>query len=255
MGTAGLDAYGALPVNELHAYGFVGRYVAEQPGKCITAAEAHGYRAAGKGLILVYEDNANDGLGGANAGAAKAQIARPILKEIGWPTDRPVHFAFDMPGFAADLPTFVACAKAFAAGIGRPPGVYGDVDTCTAAHNAGIRYLWQFGEGRAPGITVYQSPAITAPWGQSIDPDEALAHDYGQVPYASPTPPTPEIEMLLIVTNPNNGGQAVLNLADGTYFGFPSPDMLTFYEANGVPVAKRQPTKAEWEHFTQKGTI
>lgn len=87
------------------------------------------------------------------------------------------------------------------------------------------------------------------------------SHAQGRITYiraypVSPPAPIPtEEDMLLIVTNPNNNGQAVLNLADGTYFGFPDPDMLTFYEANGVKVAKRQPTKAEWAHFSQKGTI
>lgn len=75
-------------------------------------------------------------------------------------------------------------------------------------------------------------------------------------PIATLIPITPmEGDMLLIVTNPNNNGQAVLNLADGTYFGFPNGDMLSFYKENGVPVAKRQPSKAEWAKFTQKGTI
>ena len=75
---------------------------------------------------------------------------------------RPVYFACDMPGYAADLPSFVACAETFAKGIVRPAAIYGDVTTCTYAYEHGIRYLWQFGEGRAPGITVYQSRPIAS---------------------------------------------------------------------------------------------
>ena len=193
MTVNGLDAYGALPPAKLGAYDFVARYVSLQPGKCVTPSEMASYRAARKSIVLVYEDNADDGLGGANAGAAKAHLALPILKAIGWPQDRPVHFAFDMPGYAVDLPTFIRCAQAFAAGIGRPAAVYGDVDTCTASHSAGIKYLWQFGEGRAPGITILQGMSFTAPWGQSVDPDSALAEDYGQWPApVAPKPPKPK---------------------------------------------------------------
>lgn len=200
----GLDAYGALPISELGPYQFVGRYVAQQPGKYITAPEFQGYLKAGKSVILVYEDNPDDALGGAPVGTAKAKVALPILNAIGWPMNRPVHFAVDMPGYGADLPAFIACAEAFAAGIGRPAGIYGDVDTCTYAYQRGIRYLWQFGESRAPGVTVYQSPSTTAPWGQSIDPDEALALDYGQVPYEE-DPVTKDFVMKAGVTLLNSG--------------------------------------------------
>lgn len=183
MTISGLDAYGALPISELGSYLFVGRYIAQQPGKCITKAEYDGYLAANKTVILVYEDNAADGEGGSVVGAEKAQIAKPILDLIGWPQDRPVYFAFDMPGYSGLLPTFLACAQAFADGIDRPVAGYGDVDTCTYFHDNGVEYLWQFGEGRAPGMCVWQGPSEIAPWGQSIDPDEAYVSDFGQYPF------------------------------------------------------------------------
>ena len=76
------------------------------------------------------------------------------------------------------------------------------------------------------------------------------------VPAPQPPAPVPtEDDLLLIVINPNNKGQAVLNLADGTWYGFDSPDMLSFYKDNGVKAATRQPTVAEFGHFTQRGTI
>lgn len=188
-GLDGLDAYGAIPVSELGKYQFVGRYVAQQPGKCITPDEATTYLKNGKSIVLVYEDNPEDALGGANVGLAKAKIAKPILTALGVPQTVPVHFAVDMPGYSYDLATFIACAKVFALYLGRPAAIYGDVDTCTYAHEQGIRFLWQFGEGRAPGVTIYQSPATTAPWGQAIDPDESLAPNYGQwLPKPPPRP-------------------------------------------------------------------
>jgi hypothetical protein len=191
VATPGLDAYGAIPVAHLDGYDFVGRYVSEQPGKCIVAAEVTAYHKAGKSFILAYEDQPDDALGGANAGAAKATIARPVLKAIGWPTNLPVHFACDMPGYREDLVAFVACAKTFAEGIARPPGIYGDVDTCTYAYQQGIRYLWQFGEGTAPGMTVHQGYPPVNLDGQPCDPDEAFVADYGQ--WAPPPPPVPPL--------------------------------------------------------------
>lgn len=72
----------------------------------------------------------------------------------------------------------------------------------------------------------------------------------------APPPLLPEEEgLVIIVTNPNNNGQAILNLADGTYRGLSSPDLLTFYRDNGVPTAKRQPTREQWAKFRQVGTI
>lgn len=71
----------------------------------------------------------------------------------------------------------------------------------------------------------------------------------------APLPVPTEDDLLLIVINPNNKGQAVLNLADGTWYGFDSPDMLSFYKDNGVKVATRQPTVKEFAHFKQAGTI
>lgn len=258
MATLGLDSYGALPVSVLNGYDFIGRYVSGVVGKCIVQAEVTTYHRAGKSLILVYEDEAQDALGGANAGAAKAVIARPILKAIGWPTNLPVFFAVDMPGYGQYLPDFVSCAKAFAAGIARPAGIYGDVDTCTYAHGEGIEFLWQFGEGRAPGVTVYQSASTTVN-GHSVDPDEALTANYGQwSPPAPPTPkPTPTEETMnpVLTTDPTNGGVIVLDTALGTYKGLSDPAVENYLE-NVCKIPKvPAPSAAVFAKLVQVGTI
>lgn len=68
--------------------------------------------------------------------------------------------------------------------------------------------------------------------------------------------PTPTgDDMQVIVTNPNNNGQAVLDMANGTYYGFSSPDILQFWKDNGVPTAKKQPSREQWAKFKQAGTI
>ena len=236
MSAQGIDAYGAIPVSQLGSYQFVARYVSQRSGKTIIVPEAKGYLAAGKSIVLVYEDNATDGLGGAAMGLAKARIAAPILSAIGWPATRPVHFAFDMPGYQQDLPAFIACATAFARGINRPIAVYGDVDTCTYAHSHGIKYLWQFGEGTAPGLTIKQGPSFIAPWGQSVDPDTALANDYGQW---SPTPPAPkpvptEDEVLFLAKSFNGPATLLYDAQAKTCRGVAEPTEVALYEKVGI---------------------
>lgn len=241
----GVDSYGMLPARLLAPYDFIMRYVALQPGKCIVASEIPAYHAVGKSVGLVYEDGATDGLHGAPMGAAKAKLALPILKAIGWPADLPVYFAFDMPGYQTALPAFLACALAFAAGIGRPAAVYGDVDTCTYAHEHGVKYLWQFGEGRAPGLTIYQSQSKQLD-GYNIDPDTAFAADYGQWAPA----PAPSVIMRLvaaitgkkvpappiIVTHPGNDGKALVYVAQKVWQGIPDmPEELKLLSVGVKP--------------------
>lgn len=246
MSVLGLDAYGAIPVADLGGYDFVGRYISSIADKCMTPDEAAGYLAGGKSIVAIYEDNAADALGGAATGAAKASIALPILSAIGWPDDRPVYFAVDMPGYSWDLPTFVACAQAFAAGIGRPAAIYGDVSTCTAAYNAGIKYIMQFGEGRAPGDDIYQSAPITAGWGQSVDPDQALLTDYGQWSHTDPPKPTEE-DMKGIFATGSKGGLHLLSPDCQSKQPIPTePDVFTQLMATGQYLDMRTTLDHGW---------
>jgi len=227
----GLDSYGMLPAHLLAPYDFIMRYVAQQPGKCIAPSEIPAYHAIGKSVGLVYEDNANDGLGGAAMGAAKAKLALPILKSIGWPLGGPVYFAFDMPGYQRALPAFLACALAFAEGIGREPAVYGDVDTCAYAHDHGVKFLWQFGEGRAPGLSLYQSQSTQLD-GYNVDVDTAFVGNFGQW---APAPPPSAVAKLvakitgkpvpappIICVHPGNDGKALVYVAQRVWQGIPN---------------------------------
>ena len=181
----GLDSPSALPVSALlgGGYDFVGRYISGYAPKSILLPELQGYIAAGLKTILVYEDEAADALGGASVGRAKAAIAAPLLDALGWPKSRPVHFATDCSPVGSQVQAAVECAQAFAAALGRPAAVYGDVNVCTAAYNVGIKYLWQFGDGTAPGRSIFQ----VYPWiylaGLTADPDITYVSDYGQWPF------------------------------------------------------------------------
>ncbi len=180
---AGVDSANRIPVSGLGPYQFVARYVSAFEAKCITATEYDSYLAASKAVVLVYEDGAEDALGGATTGVDKAKIALPVLEAIGWPEGRPVHFACDFSTTTQQLPTCLAAAQAFAAGIGRPIALYGDVAMCTYASAQGVRYLWQFGAGSAPGRTIQQEVPQVLVGGVACDPDTAYTADYGQAPW------------------------------------------------------------------------
>lgn len=233
MTLAGLDAYGPVPVSELGAYRFVCRYVSMTPGKCITAPEAKGYRTANKGLVLVYEDQALDGLGGASKGQQKAQLAAPILDAVGWPAGCPVYFAFDFssgmyPGYTSAM---VDCALAFAAGIGRPAATYCDAWLAETMHANGVRYIWQFGEnvngaeGPGPYASIWQGPPQTAPWGQPIDPDTALVSDFGAW-----MPDLPEDDMILTKLH---DGQTVVLFPSLSGYRPVGPEWVAWFESVG----------------------
>jgi Domain of unknown function (DUF1906) len=226
---AGCDSAAALPASALAGMSFVGRYVSESSPKCIVPGEVPVYHGAGKSLVLVYEDGAQDALGGANAGAAKGMIARPVLASLGWPLALPVYFAVDMPGIAADLSSFVACAKAFAMTIGCPAGIYGDVNTCTYAGSHGIDFLWQFGSGRAPNISIYQSyPPITLPGGFLADPDQGLVTNFGQwMPDQEDN-----VGHRLVQDHVNQGWWLVV---DDHKAGVPTPTAFAALQAEGIP--------------------
>jgi hypothetical protein len=179
----GVDSASAVPVSALGPYAFVARYVSAMQPKCITAPEAHGYAAAGKALVLVYEDGAEDALGGASIGAAKAAVARPVLASIAWPAGRPVYFACDFTPATDQLATAFQCVAAFAAGVGRPAALYGDATMCAYAASRGVPYRWQFGPGLAPGRVIQQGTPEIIVGGVACDPDTAYADDYGQSPW------------------------------------------------------------------------
>lgn len=87
------------------------------------------------------------------------------------------------------------------------------------------------------------------------DADAGVPAPFPPKPTPTPQPVPMEADMLILVQNPNNKGWAVLNLTDGTFRGFSNADLLSFWEANGLKKATRQPTVDEWSHFVQGGTI
>jgi hypothetical protein len=167
-------------------YDFVIRYVGT-PGrtKNITAAEYHDLVAAGVAVALVYENVAEDALGGFAAGQGAARAARADADSIGFPANRPIYFAVDWVAIAPQMPAVMAYLDGAAdvLGIGQV-GVYGFQLTIRTAMDGGhARWFWQCGALSAlvPGSHLYQhNNDNTSVSGITCDVNDALAPDFGQ---------------------------------------------------------------------------
>lgn len=242
MTTAGVDCVTSLVSANLYGLDFIGRYISASTAKSITSAEPTGYHKLGKALILVYEDEAEDALGGTATGNAKAAIARPLLKTVGYPSGLPVYFAVDF-SVVGDAPEIcLDCINEFAAALDRPPAVYGDVNMCTYAYEHGIKYLWQFGTGRAPGICIWQGyPAVTVS-GFSCDPDTAYVSDYGQWSPISPVPsPVKGDKMQFMAKSWNGTATLMYDVGSHGAWGITSPADVTWYKSKGIPLFSGPP--------------
>lgn len=125
-------------------YGFVARYLFP-PTKGITKVEAAAIRAAGLGIVVIYESYAGRALEGQVAGIADGKMALAFAHSIGFPDTRPIYFAVDFAGTAAQQPAIDAYLRGAASVIGAARvGVYGSyyvVERCFA--NKTAQWFWQ----------------------------------------------------------------------------------------------------------------
>ncbi len=239
MPVSGVDAMVPLPVAALGPYGLVGRYVCDPANpKCVTVPEAHGYLKAGKALLLYYEDGAMDALGfegprgrvpgGAPAGKAKAELAKPTLDALGWPSNEAVHFAADFSVVGSEPAMVLECVQAFAAVLGLPEGGYGDVNACDYLGAHGVRSLVQFGAGVSSYRSVYQGydPSLYV-GGVQCDPLTAERADFGAWKPSS----TPEVPMFLVYDQTHDAWW----LVSGERKEAMSPAQLPALLAEGIP--------------------
>lgn len=167
-------------------YDFVIRYVGT-PGrtKNIAGFEYADLVANGVAVALVYEDGAQDALGGFAAGQASARAARADADSIGFPANRPIYFAVDWVATAGQMPAVMAYLDGAGdvLGIGQV-GVYGFQLTIRTAMDGGhARWLWQCGalDALVPGCHLYQhNNDNTTVSGITCDVNDALAPDFGQ---------------------------------------------------------------------------
>lgn len=168
-------------------YGAVARYLfAPAPGgKGISKAEATAIRAAGLGLVVIYEWYAGRALEGAVAGVTDAKVALALARDIGFPDNRPIYFAVDFAGTSAQQPAIDAYLRGAASVIGAARvGVYGSyyvVERCYA--NKTAQWFWQtrgWSNGRISVHThFYQYLNGQSVGGASVDLNESKQDDFG----------------------------------------------------------------------------
>lgn len=162
-------------------------------GKAITAEEVAWLHANGIAVLLNWEINALDGLGGAVAGTRAGVWLKARAAELGCPTSVPLICSIDTDTYAANIAAHTAYVRAFAAAIApHPVGLYGDVDIATAV--ADLKPLfwrpnasaWGAIKPGAPTVHVQQQASIHPP---GVDPNTAVA------PFTAwlPTPDIPAV--------------------------------------------------------------
>ena len=161
--------------------------------KAWTFAEVQSYRAAGLGVVAVWQGGGPDRTtawrGGYDRGVRDARCAAQQSGVLGRPEGeggRPVYFAVDFDVSAAELATvgryFDGIASVFdLANI----GIYGGRRVIEWARSSGkARWFWQTGAWsagyRVPGIHLFQRTPPTKLSGYDVDIDEAHQEDYGQ---------------------------------------------------------------------------
>jgi peptidoglycan hydrolase-like protein with peptidoglycan-binding domain len=193
---AGIDYAWALPGQPsdaaLHAAGvtFVARYLSTvDKSKCITAAEAARHLAAGRGVVLVYEDDAQAMLRGRAGGIADATAADAQARAAGL-GGGVIYFAADWDVTPAQQARINDYLSGAASVIGRGNvGCYGGYWVVSRARAAGkAAYFWgtpawSGGNWDTCGWKPHIMQGVTTTiGGVSCDWDTAWADDYGQHP-------------------------------------------------------------------------
>ena len=188
----GVDYSAGVPsVASLKAAGvaYVCRYIS--PGtrrKDLTRAEADTMRAAGIGVVTVYEDTVGDARAGRDGGRANAAFARDELARLGAPPGAPCYFAVDYDA-RGELDTALAYIRGAADVLGRArTGVYGSFYVVSACLDTGVcRFGWQTlawsDRQWDPRAHLQQHLGQTTIGGVLCDRDYATQPDYGQWDY------------------------------------------------------------------------
>ncbi|CAN5699310.1 hypothetical protein BH09MYX1_BH09MYX1_53890 [soil metagenome] len=204
-GRKGVDYAWARPSPSMlsaNGYTFAARYLShDTTGKTIDGGEANALIAAGLDVVLVWEDGANDVLGGYGQCAADAIEANAQAAAVGAPSDRPIYFAIDFDAGSSDMPAIAAYFDGVASVLGRGrTGVYAGYGPVKALFDGGKvswgwqTYAWSYGswDSRAQLRQV-----LNGILNDQADEDVAVADDFGQWgepetgPYpAAPQPPT-----------------------------------------------------------------
>lgn len=132
---------------DIKALGYDGvlRYLSTSDWKRLTIAEVKDYHANGLGVGVVFEDAANNPLGGKNSGEADAAKALAQAKALGIPDSIPIYFAVDFDTTPEQQVVIDEYLRGCASIIGADRvGVYGSfyvIERCFK--NGTAKWFWQ----------------------------------------------------------------------------------------------------------------
>ena len=195
MTLQGVDYSGGGPLTAAQCRGggisFVCRYVSDRAtawniAKTVRQSEVDDFRAGGIGIVIVFEGNPKDALGGYEAGIANARRGDELIRARGI-DGCPLYMAIDFDIQPYQYPIADAYLTGGASVVGYDRlGVYGKNAYLTHVLDGGIaRYAWatpawegvldprahlfQYGGGTVAGVSV--------DWNRTVSSDA----DYGQV--------------------------------------------------------------------------
>lgn len=187
----GLDYAGSSPgaaAVKAAGFSFVARYLSRYSAKTIKKPEYDDMTGNGVGVVLVFEDYANQALNGYAQGVSDAQVALAQANALGWPADRPIHFAVDFDIAPDQKPVAGEYMKGVASVIGLSrTGAYGGywwIKYCDENNLAAPNARWQAvawsGGMIHPTATLFQQLAGTNVNGTDCDINQQLKADFGQ---------------------------------------------------------------------------
>jgi hypothetical protein len=189
MADLGLDYAGNSPgaaAVKAAGYNFVARYLSRYTAKTIKKFEYDDMTGNGVGVVLVFEDYAAQALQGFAQGVSDAQVALEQANALGWPADRPIHFAVDFDINDSQKAQAGEYMKGVISVLGLArTGAYGGfywIKYC--ADNGLASFFWQataWSGGQVhPSATLFQRLGGVTVNGTSCDVNDALKDDYGQ---------------------------------------------------------------------------
>lgn len=194
----GVDySWGRPNLEALRAAGFefAVRYLSYEsppPGKVLTATEARAISAAGLGVVLVWEWQTIDALGGYAAGVQHAEVAAGQARTIGAPADVVIYFAVDFDPH----PTQWSLIRAYFEGVCsvipyRRVGVYGGIRTIAFCHDHSLAawfwqtYAWSGGAWHPAAHARQVRNGVTIA-GATVDLNETTVDHIGQFRFTGP---------------------------------------------------------------------
>ncbi len=180
-------------------YTFAVRYLSNYAPKNLTASEADALHKAGVDVVVVWEDGADNSLGGYNQGVKDAKEAAAQAAADGMPAGRPIYFAIDFDAQASQQAAINSYFDGVASVIGRGrTGAYGGYYPIERLFTDGKiafgwqTYAWSYGnwESRAQ-LRQVQNDITAAGDSACCDKDVSAAGDFGQWWNVKGNPPPP----------------------------------------------------------------